>query len=103
MGWTSEQLLPVLARLSDASLINYDESSCSVWVKIWWDHNSARMAVGPSLRAKTYDQIGQIVDQWRQASRADDQSSLTGTSGMLNASCAIRSLRMNTTPGCCFA
>ncbi len=71
MGWTSEQLLPVLARLSDASLIDYDEESCSVWVKIWWDHNSARMAVGPSLRAKTYDQIGQIVDSWRQAYIAD--------------------------------
>lgn len=71
MGWTSEQLLPVLARLSDASLIDYDESSCSVWVKIWWDHNSARMAVGPSLRAKTYDQIGQIVEPWRQAYIAD--------------------------------
>ncbi len=71
MGWTSEQLLPVLARLSDASLIDYDENSCSVWVKIWWDHNSARMAVGPSLRAKTYDQIGQIVDPWRQAYIAD--------------------------------
>lgn len=34
---------------------------------------------------------------------ANDESSLTGTSGMLNASCAIRSLRMKTTPGCCFA
>lgn len=71
MGWTSEQLFPVLARLSDASLIDYDENSCSVWVKIWWDHNSARMAVGPSLRAKTYDQIGQIVGQWQQAYIAD--------------------------------
>lgn len=71
MGWTSEQLLPVLARLSDANLIDYDEDSCSVWVKIWWDHNSARMAVGPSLRAKTYDQIGQIVAPWRQAYIAD--------------------------------
>lgn len=76
MGWTSEQLFPVLTRLSNADLIEYDEGSCSVWVKIWWEHNSARMAVGPSLRAKTFDQIGQIIAAWQRDYIADFVSRL---------------------------
>lgn len=64
MGWTAEQLAPVLRRLQGANLIRYDEARCFVWVRVWWDHNSARMAVGPKLRDRTLSQIGKIPREW---------------------------------------
>nr|WP_240988612.1 hypothetical protein [Cupriavidus taiwanensis] len=71
MGWTSEQLVQVLDRLADLNLIAFDEKSGWVWVKIWWEHHSAKMATAPSLRASTCEQIKQIVPAWRDAYVAD--------------------------------
>lgn len=82
MGWTSEQLLPVLERLTESNLIEFDEQSCSVWIKVWWDHNSARMAVGPALRAKTCEQIEQIIPRWREAYLVDFVTRLPEKDGL---------------------
>lgn len=65
MGWSADQLLPVLARLSHAGAIKFEESSGFVWVKIWWDHNSAKMAIATTLRQRTFEQIEQIPVDWR--------------------------------------
>lgn len=65
MGWTADQLLPVLQRLSERDLIGFDAASSYVWVRLWWDHNSARMALGQKLREKSLAQISAIPDCWR--------------------------------------
>lgn len=65
MGWTAEQLIATLKRLESIPLVRYDDSSGYVWVTNWWDHNSAKMAVATTLRAKTYAQIDEIPPQWR--------------------------------------
>jgi hypothetical protein len=65
MGWTAEQLLAILKRLGSAELVRFEDSSGFVWVQNWWDHNSAKMAVATTLRAKTYSQIDEIPPEWR--------------------------------------
>lgn len=65
MGWTADQLLAILKRLESIKLVQYDEASSFVWVRNWWDHNSAKMAVATTLRAKTYAQIDEVPAQWR--------------------------------------
>jgi hypothetical protein len=68
MGWdTDSQLVPVLRRLSDSNFVQFDEDSSSVWVRIWWDHNSPTMAVAGTLRQRTLEQIAAIPPQWRDA------------------------------------
>lgn len=71
MGWTAEQLLPILRRLGDFELVQFEEPSGFVWVRNWWDHNSAKMAVATTLREKTYSQIAAIPVAWRTAFLAD--------------------------------
>jgi len=66
MGWDSDsQLLPVIRRLAKAGFVQFDSESSFVWVRIWWDHNSAKMVVGGTLRQRTFEQINQIPPQWR--------------------------------------
>lgn len=66
IGWDTEsQLIPVVKRLCDAGFLEYDDDSGYVWVKIWWDNNSASMSVGVSLRQKTYDQIRAMPESWQ--------------------------------------
>jgi hypothetical protein len=65
MGWTADQLLEVVKRLGSFELVDYDEPSGFVWVRTWWDHNSAKMAVASTLREKTYSQIAAIPAAWR--------------------------------------
>ncbi|MDY7545505.1 hypothetical protein QN360_09145 [Glaciimonas sp. CA11.2] len=66
MGWDSDsQLVPVLKRLAEAKFIEFDPESGFVWVHVWWDHNSAKMAVATTLRQNTFEQISQIPDEWR--------------------------------------
>lgn len=66
MGWDKDsQLIPVLQRLSDAGFLKYDQELSFVWVKIWWEHNSAPGAVAPTLRSKTVDEIFRMPSQWR--------------------------------------
>lgn len=65
MGWTAEQLLAILKRLGSVELVRFEDDSGFVWVRNWWDHNSAKMAVATTLRAKTYSQIDSIPAPWR--------------------------------------
>ena len=65
MGWTADQLVTILKRLVESKLIFYDPKSGFVWVKIWWDHNSAKMAVATTLRSNTLKQIDNIPIDWR--------------------------------------
>jgi len=65
MGWTAEQLIPVLRRLSVSGLIEFDEQQGYVWVKIWWEHNSAKLAVSSKLLNVTISQIEKIPEAWR--------------------------------------
>jgi hypothetical protein len=71
MGWTADQLLEVVKRLGSFELVDYDEPSGFVWVRTWWDHNSAKMAVASTLREKTYSQIAAIPAAWRADFLAD--------------------------------
>lgn len=65
MGWTADQLMSVLKRLTDFDLVSFETSSGFVWVKNWWDHNSAKMAVATTLRSSTLKQIDAIPTSWR--------------------------------------
>lgn len=71
MGWTADQFLAILKRLGGFDLAQYEESSGYVWVRNWWDHNSAKMAVATTLREKTYSQIAAIPAAWRSEFLAD--------------------------------
>jgi hypothetical protein len=44
MGWTVDQLIPVLERLASLELISFDKPSGFVWVCMWWYHNRLRAA-----------------------------------------------------------
>ena len=65
MGWTADQLLSILDRMSTSGLTSFDSASGFVWVKNWWDHNSAKMAVATTLRSKTLMQIDAVPASWR--------------------------------------
>lgn len=65
MGWTADQLLTILKRLNSSDIALFDAESGFVWVKNWWDHNSAKMAIATTLRSKTLAQIGAMPASWR--------------------------------------
>jgi len=65
MGWTADQLLAILKRLNSSEIALFDAESGFVWVKNWWDHNSAKMAIATTLRSKTLGQISAIPAPWR--------------------------------------
>jgi len=47
MGWDLEsQLMPVMRRLIDAGMLDFDAQANYIWVKDWWDHNG----LAPFLR-----------------------------------------------------
>lgn len=72
MGWDADaQLANVIRRLGDADLIHFDSDTNYVWVKVWWDHNSAKMAVASTLRKKTLEQIEALPESWRDAYVSD--------------------------------
>ncbi len=71
MGWTADQLLAIVKRLESFGLVDYDSSSNFVWIRTWWDHNSAKMAVASTLREKTYLQIAAVPNSWRTEFLAD--------------------------------
>lgn len=72
MGWDPDsQLMPVVRRLVDASLIDFDPHANYIWIKDWWDHNSAKMAVASTLRKRTLDQIEALPQGWRDAYAAN--------------------------------
>ncbi len=73
IGWTEEQLAQVLRRLIKCGLIDWDEQSGFVWVKIWWKHNVVRQISGPKLRARALEQIEAMPLRWRQDFLSDLQ------------------------------
>ncbi|SEP32480.1 hypothetical protein [Pseudomonas sp. ok266] len=65
MGWDTEsQFMPVLKRLCDSDFIKYDAETSFVWVRIWWEHNSPKMALAPTLRQKSIKQIREMPAHW---------------------------------------
>lgn len=65
MGWDTEsQFMPVVKRLCDSGFIKYDAETSFVWVRIWWEHNSAKMALAPTLRQKSIKQIREMPSHW---------------------------------------
>jgi len=68
MGWDPDsQLMPVMRRLIDAGILDFDPQANYIWIKDWWDHNSAKMAVATTLRKKTLEQIAALPQGWRDA------------------------------------
>lgn len=66
MGWTADQLLIVLQRLQEKGLIDF--TSCGwIWIKIWWQHNSAKGAFSPKLKENAKRQIRQMPEKWQKA------------------------------------
>lgn len=67
LGWDVEtQFKPVLKRLVDEALVDYDEASYFVWVKVWWDHNVASQAAGERLIGKTVEELLRMPAKWLQ-------------------------------------
>ncbi|AZY51392.1 hypothetical protein [Bordetella avium] len=68
MGWDPDsQLMPVMRRLIDAGILDFDPQANYIWIKDWWDHNSAKMAVATTLRKRTLEQIAALPRGWRDA------------------------------------
>lgn len=65
MGWTADQLIPVLERLASLELISFDEPSGFVWVRIWWYHNRLRAAFLGNLAKRAYSELCKVPSSWR--------------------------------------
>lgn len=65
MGWTADQLIPVLERLASLELISFDEPSGFVWVRIWWYHNRLRAAFLGNLAKRAYAELCKVPSNWR--------------------------------------
>lgn len=65
MGWTADQLIPVLERLASLELISFDEASGFVWVRIWWYHNRLRAAFLGNLAKRAYSELCKVPSIWR--------------------------------------
>jgi len=63
MGWTADQLLVVVKRLSDRGLIKFSEDGW-IWVRIWWKHNSASGAFSPKLKVSAKNQCAAMPSDW---------------------------------------
>ena len=65
MGWTADQMLVVIKRLQEKELIEYTDSGW-VWVKIWWRHNSAAVAISPKSKLISHarKQFADIPRDW---------------------------------------
>jgi len=63
MGWTADQLIVVVKRLSDRGLIKFSEDGW-IWVRIWWKHNSASGAFSPKLIGTAKNQCIAMPQDW---------------------------------------
>jgi hypothetical protein len=63
MGWTKDQLLVVSNRLMEKGLIKYNEDGW-IFVKIWWEHNSAAGAFSPKLIQNAKKQCDAMPAEW---------------------------------------
>lgn len=71
MGWTEDQMLRVIARLGrietpagDIELVRFNKISGHVWVRVWWQHNSARGAFSTKLGVKAKEQLQSAPSEW---------------------------------------
>lgn len=65
------QFIPAIRTLIDAGHISFDWETNYVWVKKWWEHNSAKGAVATTLRDKSIEQIAALPLRWRDEYIAD--------------------------------
>lgn len=63
MGWTKDQMMLVAKRLRDKGLIDFSDTAW-IWVKIWWNHNSARGAFSPKLLVTAKKQCAAMPPEW---------------------------------------
>lgn len=64
IGWTPDQWLHVMDRLTAADLALYDPDRMFVWVKVWWEHHRSSQVMGPKLRRKTLGELRLLPEQW---------------------------------------
>ena len=64
-GWTKDQLLGVTNRLKNKGLLDFNEQGW-IWVKIWWNHNSARGAFSPKLLENAQKQCDAMPTEWQE-------------------------------------
>lgn len=64
IGWTPDQWLNVMERLTAADLALYDPERMFVWVKVWWEHNKTSQVMGPKLRRRTLEQLRLLPEPW---------------------------------------
>ncbi len=63
MGWTKDQMVTVAKRLQLKELIDFNDAGW-IWVKIWWDHNSALGAFSPKLLENAKRQCVAMPSEW---------------------------------------
>lgn len=63
MGWTKDQMVVVARRLKDKGLIDFSDTAW-IWVKVWWNHNSARGAFSPKLLENAKRQCVAMPPEW---------------------------------------
>lgn len=63
MGWTADQLIGVFKRLQMKGLIDFIDPGW-VWIKIWWNHNSAAGAFSPKLLQNAKKQCAAMPTGW---------------------------------------
>ena len=100
MGWTSDQLIVVSARLKSRRLIDFNDAGW-VFVKVWWKHNSAAGVFSPKLLAKAKKQCDAMPDVWLDEFLvALEQSGIDRVS--IGYTYSIDTVRLNTTTNCSY-
>ena len=100
MGWTSDQLIVVSARLKSRLLIDFNDAGW-VFVKVWWKHNSAAGAFSPKLLAKAKKQCDAMPDVWLDEFLvALEQSGIDRVS--IGYTYGINTVPLNTTTNCSY-
>lgn len=65
LGWTKDQLLGVAKRLRNRGLINFSDGDDGwIFVKVWWEHNSALGAFSPKLVQNAKKQCDAMPSEW---------------------------------------
>lgn len=64
MGWDPDQLLTVIRRLTQMSLVNFDPPTNFVWVRTWWQHNVINGAFAGKVRGKALAEIRAMPERW---------------------------------------
>lgn len=64
LGWSQEQWLQVMDRLTADNLAWHDKNLSFVWVRVWWSHHNPSQVLGPKLRARTMENIRALPPHW---------------------------------------